>query len=166
MVISGLFGMGGGAAILLAALWLKKFDMFDTDVNKLYLVVLGVVSGFIGYRVLPQVARRLEERMDITENEARRAQEDSGKAVRKAIDAAKNAVKAQRLAMVAYLIQFEDFRKAKKDLLQLREEDRLHRYINTSLSPASLRLALVRAPGPGIHRPEFRGVSASWKGLG
>lgn len=134
MVISGLFGMGGGAAVLLAALWLKVFDMFDTDANKLYLVVLGVVSGFIGYRVLPQVARGLEERMDITEHEARRAMEDSVKAVRGATDAAKNAFKAQRLATVAYLIQFKDFRKAKKDLLQLREEDRLHRYINTSLS--------------------------------
>lgn len=73
LFIGGFFGVGGGAAVILAAiLFNKNFDMRPTDenelyLNELYLIVLGVVAGFVGYRILPRVARGLEERMDITE---------------------------------------------------------------------------------------------------
>ncbi len=60
LITGALFGLGGAAAVVLAAIWLKKFDMTATSENKLYLIVLGVVAGFVGYRILPRVARESE----------------------------------------------------------------------------------------------------------
>src|SRR2546425_313049 len=63
LVVEALIGVGGGAAVVLASIWLNKFDYNNTEQNKLFLIVLGTVAGFIGYRLLPLVAKGLEERV-------------------------------------------------------------------------------------------------------
>ncbi|MFQ5913909.1 MAG: hypothetical protein ACE5JS_12055, partial [Nitrospinota bacterium] len=65
--ISILIGVGGGFAVLLASIWLKALNLADTPLNILNLIALGVVAGFVGYRILPRVARGLEDRMSLTE---------------------------------------------------------------------------------------------------
>jgi hypothetical protein len=56
LIAGGLFGLGGGAAVILATIWLNKFELTGSNYNKLYLIVLGLVAGFVGYRILPRVA--------------------------------------------------------------------------------------------------------------
>jgi predicted negative regulator of RcsB-dependent stress response len=137
----GLFGLGGGAAVVLAAISLNKFDMKSSDENIIYLIVLGVVAGFIGYRILPQVARGLERRMDITEKESRRALEDAMKAVNdakvaktSAEDAMKSAITAQKLTLAITLIGREDYHEAEKTLLDLKKNDHLSSVVTFNLS--------------------------------
>jgi tetratricopeptide (TPR) repeat protein len=142
VIIGGLFGVGGGAAVILAAiLFNKNFDMKRTDENELYLVVLGVVAGFVGYRILPAVARGLEERMVKTEKESHIALDkaiqvakDVEIALKKAENAVRGAEKAQKMAYITYLIEKNDYKKAEKYLLDLRKNDRLDFSIYSQLS--------------------------------
>lgn len=141
VIIGGLFGVGGGAAVILAAIWLDKFKMVRSEDNELYLVVLGIVSGFVGYRILPRVAQSLEARMDITEKESRLAHKEAIKAAeyadiarKKAEKALEGAVKAQKMSYIIYLIEKNDYQKAEKYLLDLRQNDRLDFSIYSQLS--------------------------------
>ncbi len=65
-------GIGGAAAILLAALSVNKFTG-SSDVDLLALTALCFVAGSIGYRLLPMVAAQLEKRLGEVEKKADRA---------------------------------------------------------------------------------------------
>ena len=63
LTVSGLFGVGGAMAVLLASEWLGKMPK-----GWLEHLTLGVVSGFIGYKILPAIAESLQRRMSEAEN--------------------------------------------------------------------------------------------------
>jgi ribosomal protein S18 len=65
-------GVGGAAAVLLAALSVNKFTG-SSDVDLLALTTLCFVAGSIGYRLLPIVAAQLEKRLGEVEKKADRA---------------------------------------------------------------------------------------------
>jgi hypothetical protein len=122
--------------------------MESSDENKLYLIVLGVVAGFIGHRILPRVARGLEERMDLTEKEAifatkkaddavketEKAQKEAEKAQKEAEKAQKEAEKAQNITYAITLIETKAYKKAEKILLSLGKTDPLNPLINFKLA--------------------------------
>ncbi len=62
-------GAGGSLAMLFVVAATAKLDTSDSAPNRLMLISLGVVSGFLGYRVLRSVAQRVEKQ--IQEVEAR-----------------------------------------------------------------------------------------------
>lgn len=76
-------GVGGAAAVLLAALSVNKFTG-SSDVDLLALTTLCFVAGSIGYRLLPMVAAQLEKRLGEVEKKAeladKTAKEGSGMA--------------------------------------------------------------------------------------
>lgn len=65
-------GIGGAAAVLLAALSVNKFTG-TSDVDLLALTTLCFVAGSIGHRLLPIVAAQLEKRLGEVEKKAERA---------------------------------------------------------------------------------------------
>jgi hypothetical protein len=65
-------GVGGAAAVLLAALSVNKFTG-SSNVDLLALTTLCFVAGSIGYRLLPMVAAQLEKRLGEVEKKADRA---------------------------------------------------------------------------------------------
>lgn len=65
-------GIGGAAAVLLAALSVNKFTG-SSDIDLLALTTLCFVAGSIGYRLLPMVAAQLEKRLGEVEKKADRA---------------------------------------------------------------------------------------------
>lgn len=65
-------GVGGAAAVLLAALSVNKFTG-SSDVDLLALTALCFVAGSIGHRLLPMVAAQLEKRLGEVEKKADRA---------------------------------------------------------------------------------------------
>jgi hypothetical protein len=140
-ITGGLFGLGGGAAVTLAAFWLNKFDMENSDKNKLYLIALGVVAGFVGYRILPRVAQGLEERMYMTEKETRLALDEAMKAIKDAQmakqganHAMQRAIAAQRLTSAVSLIEHDDYTKAESGLRRLIADDPLNSVLTFTLS--------------------------------
>jgi hypothetical protein len=64
-------GVGGAAAVLLAAL---TVDKFTRETDHLALTVLCFVAGSIGYRLLPMVAAQIEKRLGEVEKKAARAE--------------------------------------------------------------------------------------------
>jgi hypothetical protein len=76
-------GVGGAAAVLLAALSVNKFTG-SSDIDLLALTTLCFVAGSIGYRLLPMVAAQLEKRLGEVEKKAaqadKAAKEGSGQA--------------------------------------------------------------------------------------
>lgn len=115
--------------------------MKSSDDNILYLIVLGVVAGFVGYRILPQAAIALERRMDMTEKEAHRALEESRRALDDAKKAAKNAETASEKAELAQKLTraisyrlAEDYDQAEKSFLDLRKTSPLNSAITYNLS--------------------------------
>jgi hypothetical protein len=69
------FGMGGGLAAVLAALWLNAFPIDNTVSNILKIIAMSTVAGFIGYRLLPAISTGLEERLNITEKRVTHTEE-------------------------------------------------------------------------------------------
>lgn len=69
LVLGGIGGIGGSYSMMFVIVAAAKLDTADTPINKLLLCSLGVVSGFLGFRVLRGVARGVERQ--IQESEAR-----------------------------------------------------------------------------------------------
>jgi hypothetical protein len=61
LFVKVLLGVGGAVSMLLVLTWMSKFNKDDTVENKVFLISLSMVSGFIGHRLLPRIAARLEE---------------------------------------------------------------------------------------------------------
>ena len=73
-----ILGVGGVAATSLVLLWADIITLEGTDRNILILISFGVVSGFIGDRILPFVGRGLERRIAAIEGaEGERAEKVS-----------------------------------------------------------------------------------------
>lgn len=103
-LVAAAFGVGGGAAVVLASIWLDKFNLSSCDSNRVYLCVLGLVAGFVGYRILPTVARGLEQRVAETETVSRDAAEKADTAETRAEAATSTATAAHETAdMAAWL---------------------------------------------------------------
>lgn len=69
LALGAIGGVGGAVAMLFVIVATAKLDTSDTPANVLMLCSLSMVSGFLGYRVLSSVARRVENQ--IKEAEAR-----------------------------------------------------------------------------------------------
>lgn len=65
LIISGLFGIGGGMAVMLVFTWIGKCP--TPGESYLEVIFLSVVAGFVGHRILPTVAGKLEKRLDSNE---------------------------------------------------------------------------------------------------
>jgi hypothetical protein len=65
-------GIGGAAAVILAALSVNKFTG-SSDIDLLAVTALCFVAGSIGYRLLPMVAAQLEKRLGEVEKKAEQA---------------------------------------------------------------------------------------------
>lgn len=65
LILGAFGGCGGALAILLLGLWTKQLDdnLVATTRNKLLFCSLGVVSGFLGFRLLKSVASNLEKQI-------------------------------------------------------------------------------------------------------
>jgi tetratricopeptide (TPR) repeat protein len=67
LLLGGIGGIGGAFAMLFVIVAAAKLDTADTPINKLLLASLGVVSGFLGFRVLRGVARGVERQIQESE---------------------------------------------------------------------------------------------------
>lgn len=127
LTIAALMGVGGGAAATLASIWLKKFEYAATDENILYIIVLSVVAGFIGHRILPTVAKSMEEKLNLIEHRVEKVQVVATEAKEQSTGALAQATTAKKSDSPA------DEEKTLEDLLRLRKESPLNRGVNMSL---------------------------------
>jgi hypothetical protein len=61
LLVGAVIGSGGAIAAIFVTGAADKFATVDTVANRLRLVSLGVISGFLGYRLLKSVANQLEK---------------------------------------------------------------------------------------------------------
>jgi hypothetical protein len=84
-----LIGVGGGVAVLFAALSIGRYSGPPTSVDLLSLSALCFIAGSIGHRILPRVAAQLErqisevkEKVEAVEDRAERAEQEAVNATR------------------------------------------------------------------------------------
>lgn len=100
-----LVGIGGAMAILLVLIVVGKFEPRAEIDNTLLLLSLSIVAGFAGRRLLPIVARKLEEEVAKTRKEAEEATERAEHSRKKAEEAAERAELGQVLTMGLVILE-------------------------------------------------------------
>lgn len=64
LTLGGVIGSGGGFAMLVLLTSTSKLQTINTPENILFLIGLGVVSGFLGYSLLLGMAQRVKDQVD------------------------------------------------------------------------------------------------------
>lgn len=147
LLIASFLGVGGGAAVLLVLSATNNLNLNDGDKNLIFLVVLGIVAGFIGYRILPRVARGLEERISKTEERSDTAILEAAQAANRAGIAAKAAHKAFVFALTAAASIKSEFEKCEGYLRELLEQEPDDRQVNLKLGSMVKRLGRYAEAG-------------------
>jgi tetratricopeptide (TPR) repeat protein len=132
LIVSLFMGIGGGIAITLAIFVLKLLAnnnlgsddalinhssditmIINSETNKPIFILLWVMSGFIGHRILPLVANQIERKLQDTDDKATKASKEAHEAkektedsAQKSIKASEDSIKASHLAEIAYILAF------------------------------------------------------------
>jgi tetratricopeptide (TPR) repeat protein len=64
LILGALGGMGGSISMLFVIVATSKLETSDKPTNILLLISLGMISGFLGYRVLRSVAQKVEKQLE------------------------------------------------------------------------------------------------------
>lgn len=96
LLSKGLVGVGGGMAALLAALTVGRYLEPPKSTDLLSLVGLCFVAGYIGHRILPAVAARLERDLAETKNEVAETKNEVAETKKEVAETKKEVAEAEQ----------------------------------------------------------------------